>query len=359
MYSIYSSCFPQQHFVSSGAHLPAECISRYFFPKCYHNLINPGSPFVLLCVVIALWNLKNPVFKTRCFMSCEQGCCDLSKKCLKGWFDWSHNSRSQMDQAECIFNLLPWKKAQISLQQQVWSVVVSFSFWYPTIAMTFPDSCDSSGVQLRARAGGRVQNWFKSSRKERSDCKSELGVLAAQCGTEMGRIWGCRCGSTRSQGREGGRGWLSLLPRPWWCPAPRQGCQLGTSALNTGSRASTAPSSWERLAVNTEPGSGRQGGEMRTWIAEFTEKQHRNISNHSWESVAQEQQGMPCLCPAPGGISVKEISFGVSFHLGQQGNDPNSRVMALPWEQPCGGCFKLQLVTATALISSFPCQMSF
>lgn len=93
--------------------------------------------------------------------------------------------------------------------------------------MTFPDSCDSSGVQLRARAGGRVQNWFKSSRKERSDSKSELGVLAAQCGTEMGRIWGCRCGSTRSQGREGGRGWLSLLPRPWWCPAPRQGCQLG------------------------------------------------------------------------------------------------------------------------------------
>lgn len=44
---------------------------KVFLLQCYQHLINPGSPFVVLCVVTVLWNekKKKQVFKRRCFMS--------------------------------------------------------------------------------------------------------------------------------------------------------------------------------------------------------------------------------------------------------------------------------------------------
>lgn len=78
-------------------------------------------------------------------------------------------------------------------------MVVPFFIVTCSIAMNSPESCDSGGVQLGARARGTVQNRLKSSRKERSGSNSEFRVFTVQCGRKMSEtVWGCRSGSTTS-----------------------------------------------------------------------------------------------------------------------------------------------------------------
>lgn len=149
--------------------------------------------------------------------------------------------------------------------------------------MNSPDSCDSSGAQLRARAGGRAQNWFKSSRKERSECQSEFRVFAGQCGRERSRrIWGCSSGSSTSP-----------LPKATVSLHVPRAASWALRAWDTGRRVNPISPRVGEFGYEQRNWWGKVSGEMRKWIPEFTS------SKHSWGIISEEQQWRPCLCPAP------------------------------------------------------------
>lgn len=208
-----------------------------------------------------------------------------------------------------------------------------YIFEISNIAMNFPDSCDSSGVQLRARAGEQFRTGYRAAGRRALTVNLSSGCLQGGKHWEMSsRIWGCSCGSSRQEGE------VNVPPKAMvplhftsaasWALQLLKHCQKGKHIILDGETWV-----WMKSLV-------RKSGEMRKCISEFTGEgwvdEKVQTSSNTAGIISQEQQWRPCLCPAP-----DAISFGISFHLEQppQENDPNSctalgAVLPSHWYQP-------------------------